>query len=715
MTRVRPLLAALVPLLPLLAGCAAEPSGPLALDLAADLPAAEVRKEVGGIDFGTAGARAYLVDGWYGNERAEWGGGTFVWSRGASSVLEVDVMIPRDLHAVLRCMPFALPGAPPQAVAVEVNGRRLTEIALAPGFADYTITLPGDSLVPGRNRLTFHYRWTAPANRAGGRRLAVAWDSLLFRPAPQAAAEEPQAEGDGDERALFVPFGVEVDYFCDLVGEATFSHGGLAGPRTLRRPAGPGGAAGRARRSAPSSWGRTTTRSRCRSPAPAAGSSASPCAPCRSIRRPAAAASCSKIRWCAAGGPSTCPAGPAPPPLAGSPPSQSPRPPIILFVAGNLRADRVGVYGSRRGLTPQIDAFARDAWIFEDAVAQSSATRPALVSLLTGLGPLDHGVQTARQDLPAEAVTLAEVLRDAGYLTAGLSASTEEAASGLDQGFAPFVTVDDPAAAVDRAVLWIGAYGQRGPFFLYLRAAPVDPSRRSGRRSPPPAERGVAAASARMDADVAAADATFGQLLGVLRSTGLYDKAMIVLTADHGEALGEHGRLGHGGDLHAEVLDIPLLVKLPGVGGGRRIRLPAQQIDLVPTLLGRLGLALPDGRALAGLDLARLAAPGAPAGLALRPRFSSVAIGRHGVMSVIQNGWKRIEPLSRRFGSEPQLFHRARDRAETRDLLALLPVRAGYLASLVRAEIQRTRQPLDAEERNRRLRRRLEEALGEVK
>jgi hypothetical protein len=84
-------------------------------------------------------------------------------------------------------------------------------------------------------------------------------------------------------------------------------------------------------------------------------------------------------------------------------------------------------------------------------------------------------------------------------------------------------------------------------------------------------------------------------------------------------------------------------------------------------------------------------------------------------MSVIQNGWKRIEPLSRRFGTEPELFHRARDRAESRDLLALLPVRAGYLASLVRAEIQRTRQPLDTEERNRRLRRRIEEALGEVK
>ena len=211
-----------------LGACAGDVPDGRVYDLAADLPLAEIRKEVGGIDFGTAASRVHLAGGWYANERGEWEGPTFAWSRGPVSVVEFDVLAPRDLRAEARCQPLQLPGRPQQVVAVELNGRRIAELALTPGFREYTFTLPGDGLVTGRNRLAFRYGWTAPPGRTSGRRVAVAWDFLRFRPAPQASAAEPRVEGKGAERGLFVPFGVEVDYFLELAEKGSFRHRGLA-------------------------------------------------------------------------------------------------------------------------------------------------------------------------------------------------------------------------------------------------------------------------------------------------------------------------------------------------------------------------------------------------------------------------------------------------------------------------------------------------------
>jgi arylsulfatase A-like enzyme len=679
-----------------LGACAGDAPEGRVYDLAADLPLAEVRKELGGIDFGTAAARRHLAGGWYGNERAEWEGTTFVWSRGPVSVLEFDVLAPRDLRTEIRCLPLQLPSMPQQSITVELNGRRLTDLALAPGFREYTFTLPGDGLVTGRNRLAFRYRWTASGGPKG-RRLAVAWDSLRFRPAPQASAEEPRVEGKGEDRALFVPFGVEVEYFLDLAEKGSFRHRGLAargrsGGRLVlgvqqegeeERALELGEEDGAVEVPLPGD-GRRLLRLALRAVPvdPGAGGGG------LLLEAPAVH-----------GRPSSLPEPAAPAAAAG-------RPPVVLVVLDGLRPDRLGCYGAKSGLTPNLDALARESLLFEDAQAQSSWTRPAMVSLLTGLGPLAHGVHTSRQFLPDGATTLAERLQEAGYRTAGFSPTVDVGpASGLDQGFETFVPVEEERAAalLDRALLWLGSYGRQGPFFLYVQAAGApEPYRvalaravRRGGKGRTDRATALGGLVPLYEAEVAARDRQLGRVVEALRQAGIYEESLVVVLSDHGEALGEHGHLGHSGSLHGEVLGIPLLVKLPGGKTGARVKLPAQQVDVVPTVLARLGLPVPGE--LRGTDLAALAAAqgekgGAAAGeLARRARFSHLSINHQEVVGVVQDGWKRIEPLGRRFGVEPRLYHVAKDKGESRDLLGRAPVRAGYLNALIRAEVLRSR------------------------
>jgi len=680
-----------------LGACAGEEPRERSYDLAADLPLAEVRKEVGGIDFGTAAARGHLLAGWYGNERAEWDGPTFVWSRREVSILEFDVFAPRDLRAEIRCMPFALPGAPPQAMAVELNGRRIADLELTQGFHDYAFTLPGDGLVTGRNRLAFRYRWATPPERGAGRRLAVAWDALRFRPAPEASAEEPRVEGRGEERALFVPFGVEVGYYLELGEGGSFRHRGIAargrsGGRLVLAVQQEGeeervlelGEEGEAAEVPLPGEGRRLIHLVLRAVPvdPGAGGGGLLLEAPAVVGRLAPAASVAS----------------APPPSAV--PATAGRPNVVLFVLDAVRADRLGSYGSRRGLTPHLDAFAGEALVFEDALAQSSWTRPAVASLLTGVGPLAHGVHTERQYLPEGGTTLAERLIEAGYRTVGFSAMTDVGpASGLDQGFETFVLLpeEQAAAAFERALLWIGSVGRQGAFFAYVHSAPETAYRAALARAA--AARGprraalVAALPDLYDAEVAAGDQRFGRLVEALRQAGVYDNSLIVVVSDHGEAFGEHGHLGHSGNLHGELLAIPLLVKLPGEKEGRRIAAPAQQIDVVPTVLGRLGLQVPPE--LRGVDLGLLAAgePGKGVGeWARRARFSHLAVYNQEMVSVVRDGWKRIEPLSLRYGViEPQLYRVDQDRGETRNVLGRWPVRGGFLSSLIRAEVLQSR------------------------
>jgi len=404
---------------------------------------------------------------------------------------------------------------------------------------------------------------------------------------------------------------------------------------------------------------------------------------------------------------------PAAPKLAARNPAPASRPNLLLFLIDTLRADRVGAYGSKRGLTPRIDALALQGVVFEQTTAASSWTRPSTATILTGLPPAVHGANRLDRRLPPGVRTLAEVLQEEGYRTGGFSANAHiTEASGFAQGFDHFEFLDELARgeALDgRALAWLDesvSAPDRGPapFFLYVHAidphAPYEPPEdlrrrfagqipsgsgslakveeiyRALDRRRPEARDLVERMAPLYDAEIAGIDRSFGTLLDELERRGRLAETLVVVISDHGEEFGEHGGLGHGKTLYREVLDVPWIFRLPGQTAGRRIATPAAHGDVMPTILAALGISTAPG--LRGVD--RLAAETREG-----PRFSHLDYeGRQGG-SVELGSWHLIQPWSRKFSRAGKLFELS-DREETHDLAAENPVRAGYLRSLLRAE-----------------------------
>lgn len=371
--------------LAVLAGCSGE-DGPreVVQSLIAALPRAEVVREPGVVDLGNPAARELLVRGW-GPDEAD-GARRFVWSEGPESEMEVFLAAARDLPVSFRCIPFVFDGAPAQAVTLLANGVEVAEVPLAPQEKEYTVEIPERSLLAGMNRLTFRYAWTrSPAEVGGGgdrRKLAVAWDGMRFG---TGLDEDARVRAAGDR--LAIPFGHRIDLFLRLPEDAALALGelrsrdGRAGTlevfvqpegeeerRVERLEPGEGPAevelsdlgSGPVRLSlvavAETGPGRPGSGLVLRTPAVVARAAAKSAAPA-----PAAA------------------------------PGARRRANVIVYLVDTLRKDRLGIYGYPKPVSPRVDAFAREATLFRNAVAQSSWTRPSVVSILTGLLPRTHG------------------------------------------------------------------------------------------------------------------------------------------------------------------------------------------------------------------------------------------------------------------------------------------------------------------------------------
>ena len=192
---------------------------PFHYDFVENFPLAEVQQEVTLIDFGTPAAHPHLIRGWGQDEKNPDHDMTFVWSIEEKSELEFFLTAPRDIHVTFRCHPFMFPGSPTQSVSISLNGRELQTVALVPGVFNYHSFLPKHLLVPGINRLTFHYAYTRSAaevlpGERGPVPLAVAWDSIRFDMKEKPFRSKPRANTESG--ALYIPFGAQVDYFLKL-------------------------------------------------------------------------------------------------------------------------------------------------------------------------------------------------------------------------------------------------------------------------------------------------------------------------------------------------------------------------------------------------------------------------------------------------------------------------------------------------------------------
>jgi choline-sulfatase len=278
---------------------------------------------------------------------------------------------------------------------------------------------------------------------------------------------------------------------------------------------------------------------------------------------------------------------------------------VVLITIDTLRTDRVSSYGSELVDTPNIDSFASDGVLFSNAASTVPFTLPAHSSILTGLYPPGHGVrENVGYTLDDSIPTLAEVLSEGGWNTAGfVSAFVLDRRWGIGRGFDHYFDDFDLAefdtpnlgsvqrsgdVTIGEAVRWIDGRPQDAPFFLWLHLYdPHDPY------TPPEPFKSMYP-NRPYEGEVAYTDSLIGDFRRSLEERGLLDRSLVILTADHGEGLGDHGEASHGFFVYDTTIHVSLIVRPPvGSVAGRVVDSAVSHVDIFPTILDSVGLAAP--------------------------------------------------------------------------------------------------------------------------
>src|ERR1700722_8634173 len=280
-------------------------------------------------------------------------------------------------------------------------------------------------------------------------------------------------------------------------------------------------------------------------------------------------------------------------------------PDVYLVTIDTLRADHIGCYGYKQVETPALDALAAEGVRFSQAFTHSPITNTSHITILTGLLPSVHGVTDFGIPLAPEHVTAAELLKKQGYQTAAFIGAvildSNTLAPGLDRGFDFYDNFPAKTETkerwgrverrgmevVEHAEAWFDKH-RTGPHFVWVHMYdPHDPY-----EPPPPfAEKYK---DHLYDGEIAYADSALAHWIAYLKKAGAYDNAIIIVTGDHGEGLGEHGEETHGLFLYDSTLHIPLIVKMPAAANrGSVIDAEVRTTDILPTILSVTGVALP--------------------------------------------------------------------------------------------------------------------------
>ncbi len=392
-------------------------------------------------------------------------------------------------------------------------------------------------------------------------------------------------------------------------------------------------------------------------------------------------------------------------------------PDIVLITLDTTRADRLGCYGYHRETSPNIDRFAAHATRYDKAFAPSSWTLPSHASLFTGKFTASHGarfdpdgplqlVEAIRTEDPRwglyrarglsrDETTLAQILKEAGYATgAVVGGPWMKRVFGLDRGFDHYddsgiTSVEGRRAreVSDAAIGWLQEH-RREKLFLFVNYydphAPYDPPAGYSEKFVP-TDPGEAAAlglagvqRAAYDAEILYMDYHLGRLLKTLKASKRFEGALIILTADHGELLGEHGTFGHGKSLYHPELRIPLIVKQPGPDNAQAsVPEPVQLVDVFSLVLEKIGISPPEG--IQGES------PGTVTHPIIAELYPLPALtGREGWRAIIEWPYKYLWNDR----GNHALVNLEKDPEETRNLLAREPQISARLASALAAYIQ---------------------------
>ncbi len=303
--------------------------------------------------------------------------------------------------------------------------------------------------------------------------------------------------------------------------------------------------------------------------------------------------------------------------------SRSKGPNIILISIDALRADHLSCYGYHRNTSPNIDQLAGEGALFKNGFSQACSTLASHSSIFLSQYPWTHKVVGSKEKIAKSSLTLAEILKNRNYMTAGFSGGGYVSSKyGFDQGFDFFFDKPKTWHTIkfhkDNLFRWLEKVKDK-KFFLFLHTydvhSPYDPPMPyralyigdySDQRclnklvdyeltalnlSPEEIDYVIAL----YDAGINYVDDEIGELVKKLKKLNIFNNSVIIITADHGERLGERGRVGHGREASRIVTHVPLIMRIPGIGQGKVIEEIAESIDITPTILDILDISLPEG------------------------------------------------------------------------------------------------------------------------
>ena len=420
---------------------------------------------------------------------------------------------------------------------------------------------------------------------------------------------------------------------------------------------------------------------------------------------------------------------------------------VILIVADTLRKDHLNFHGYERATAPFLAKLGSEGAVFRDNVAQATWTKVSVPTILSGMYPLAHRVSDVRDRLPAAAVTLAEVYRDAGYATVSYSSVPFSGQlTNLHQGFEELHergSIEESGSKtartyVDRLTEWLDTH-RDGPFFVFLHVfdphSPFEPRRPYNTIWSDPAKREqheknvetvkefIKDASDKnrvmpmldelkasgvdqeafmgynqglYDGSIRGLDAEVARLMEKLRDLGLADETLLAFTADHGEGFHEHGYMWHGQHVYGELTGVPLMFYGPSfVPAGPGFDEMTRSIDIAPTLLELSHLPRPETMQGQSLVPLMAGAEGWEPQAAITQKAETNQTGGPRpydteAYAVVSDGWKLIHHTKPEEGKpEFELFHHAEDPLDLKDVSEGNPDRVKTLAALLESEMAR--------------------------
>jgi len=725
---VRPRSAAILALALLTPGCPGRPKA-VVYDLAARAAVAETWSANDVLRFGTPAAEPRLSEGFH--REAGSASEPFLWSKGEAEVAFAwDAALPR--LAILDAAPFR--GVSRQSVEVRLNGTPVERFDLNDARHRYRVPLPAEAQRPGDNRLRFVFAGTASPvdgdpKSLDRRQLAAAFYSLVTGPAADASLEDllardaPRPFATGDEKgvptltvvgpaivsfALRLPTAAELRFTPELLDSARAAAGAASFRVLLEDEAG----------GEREIWSRVID-ARGRKAGEQVVRLAGRAGDIVRIGLAVGEAGRPRFAWGRLKAPRVLGSGGGEPldPEPISAPHEARADPlrksvsaanVLLVVLDAARAQSFGAYGYPRDTTPEIDRLASEGVVFERVYTPAVYTLGAMSSLWTSQHPDRHHSEVSfSARLPKDRLTLAELLSAQGIHTAGFVANAVAGSLfGFDRGFAEFHEVFrtlgsrgdvfqkllPPWLKQNRARRFFAYVHFREPHFPYdpeppfdTRFGPDGPIPKAARRDSrffqdvnqgrrPFSQEEREHLVRLYDGNLAYADQQVGALVRALAAEGLLERTVVIVGADHGEELLEHGWIGHNVHVFMPSVRVPLIVRFPKGSGPARLRVSAlaDLLDVAPTVADVFGVRGKGGsdREFQGRSLLPVlfGAPGKPAVLSRsvwdRPRYA-LRDERFKFFFDTRTGEERLHDLEA-------------DPGETRDVAEEEPLRAAY-------------------------------------